>query len=231
MPLHYDLHIHSCLSPCADEDMTPQNICAMARLKGLQMIAVADHQSAGNLPALDACARQEGLLLMPALEVCTREEVHLLAYFGDVEAALVMGAWCRELLPGILNRPDFFGRQVYRDAEDNELGEEPLLLLMALDAGLTEVVRKVRTLGGVPVPAHINRGSNGLLTALGFIPEEDGFTALETDRRLPLMADVSAYRVLHSSDAHNLGDIAEQGQVLPAEDVIGALRWLGGQNE
>ncbi len=230
MPLHYDLHIHSCLSPCADEEMTPQNICAMARLKGLGMIAVTDHQSAGNLPAVAACARQEGLLLLPALELCTKEEVHLLAYFADLQAALDMGSWCRSLLPDIPNRPDFFGRQVLRDDQDNELGQEPLLLLMALDAGLTQVVDKVRALGGVPVPAHINRGSNGLLTALGFIPEEDGFTALEIDRGLPLMADVAGYRVLHSSDAHTLGDIAEQGQTMPADDVQGALRWLQGES-
>ena len=72
MALYYDLHIHSCLSPCADNDMTPANICAMARLKGLQMIAVTDHQTAGNLRAMDACARREGLTLVPGMEVCTR---------------------------------------------------------------------------------------------------------------------------------------------------------------
>jgi len=228
--LHYDLHIHSCLSPCADADMTPGNICAMARLKGLDVIAVTDHQSAGNLPAVAACAAREGLLLLPGLEVCTREEVHVLCYFAGLEDALRMGAWCHERLPDIPNRPAYFGEQTYMDEHDRVTGHEPRLLIMALSAGLDEVCRQARALGGVPVPAHINRGENGILAALGFLPPEEGFAALEISPDLPLPDDLqlSRYRVLRSSDAHQLGDIAERGQVIAVQRSAQAvLAWLG----
>ena len=228
MALHYDLHIHSCLSPCASDEMTPGDICAMARLKGLDVIAVTDHNTAGNLPAVAACAAREGLLLLPGLEVCTREEVHVLCYFPTVQTAVEMGAWCRQRLPAMKNRPDFFGRQLLMDAQDRVTGEEDALLIGALSAGLSEVCAQVRALLGVPVPAHINRGSNGILTALGFLPAEERFTALEVDDTLPCPMDLSGWRVLRSSDAHQLGDIAERGREM---EVAGrraeaVLAWL-----
>ena len=227
MALYYDLHIHSCLSPCADNDMTPANICAMARLKGLHMIAVTDHQSAGNLRAMDACARREGLTLVPGMEVCTREEAHVLAYFDHLEAAERMSAWCAGHMPEIRNRPALFGDQLYVDEHDRVTGWEDTLLLAALDAGLSEVCDTIRALGGVPVPAHINRGANGILGALGMIPKEEGFTALEISDSLPLNCDVSGVVLLRSSDAHRLGDIAEATQALDIENSASAvLHWL-----
>ncbi len=229
MALYYDLHIHSCLSPCADDDMTPANICAMARLKGLGLIAVTDHQSAGNLPAAERCARREGLMLLPGLEVCTREEAHLLAYFESVDSALEMGAYCARHLPPMKNRPELFGRQLLVDERENLLGEEPGMLIAALDEPLGKVCEQIRALGGVPVPAHVNRGSNGMLGALGLIPPEEGFRTLEIAPHLPLPIDASGYRQLHSSDAHRLGDIAEAGPALQGIDSLPALLcWLRG---
>ena len=229
MALHYDLHIHSCLSPCADDDMTPGNIMRMARLKGLDVVAVTDHQSAGNLPAAFAWAQREGLVLVPGLEISTREEVHVLCYFPLLEAALAMGAWCREHLPPMPNRPDFFGRQLLVDQTEQLVGEEPRMLIAALTLGLHDVADKARSLGGVPVPAHINRGSNGILAALGFLPTEDAFTALEVSLDMPLPGGFEGYRLLHSSDAHHLGDIAEQGHTLPVERSAQAVvDWLRG---
>lgn len=229
MALYYDLHIHSCLSPCADNDMTPANICAMAKLKGLDMIAVTDHQSAGNLRAAAACARREGLSFVPGIEVCTREEVHVLAYFAELDAAERMGAYCARHLPGIKNRPALFGDQLYVDENEQVTGQEDRLLLAALDRSLHEVCGMIRSLGGVPVPAHINRGANGILGALGMIPQEEGFTALEVSDSLPLDLDVSSYRQLRSSDAHRLGDIAEAIRALEIENSPGTLlEWLRG---
>lgn len=214
MALHYDLHIHSCLSPCADNDMTPHNICAMARLKGLDVIALTDHQSSGNLRAAAACAKSQGLTLIPGLEVCTREEVHVLAYFDSLEAAEQMGAYCASHLPAIKNRPQLFGDQLFMDEGDRLLGQEDRLLLAALGVGLREVCQHIHSLGGLAVPAHINRGSNGLLGALGMIPPDEHFSALEVSSDLPLSCDVSGYLLLHSSDAHYLGDIAEARHTL-----------------
>lgn len=210
MKLYYDLHIHSCLSPCADDDMTPCNIAGMARIKGLDMFAVTDHNSARNLRACERAAEDMGLLFLPGMELCTAEEVHVLAYFPSVEAAEKMGDMCLKWLPDKKNRPDFFGRQIVMDENDGETGEEDALLIGALSLGLDALTEKVRALGGVPVPAHVFRG-NGLIQMLGFVPEDAGFRTLEAregDQELP------GCLMLRSSDAHRLGDISERGAFL-----------------
>lgn len=229
MALYYDLHIHSCLSPCADDDMTPYNICAMAALKGLDAIAIADHQSAGNLRAAQRCAEMFGLVLVPALELISREEVHLLSYFPDLEQAEGMGEYCLAHMPDIKNRPEIFGRQCYMDEADGLLGEEERLLILAMDLGLSELVKEVRRRGGVPVPAHINRGSHGLLSALGFIPAGEAFTALEVSPEDPLSKDLRSFRLITNSDAHSLGNIQEPGPLMRAKASPEAIcLWLSG---
>lgn len=226
--LYYDLHLHSCLSPCADKDMTPNNICAMARLKGLDLIALTDHNTSGNLWAFEQTAKENGLLFLPGLEVCTAEEVHLLAYFPSVEQAGRMGDWCLKHLPPEKNRPEFFGRQVLMDAMDQEVGEEDALLIGALSQDLESVILQVRSLGGVTVPAHIHR-SFGLLTVLGFLPGDPDFPTVEIKpgETLP-----EGRRGITSSDAHRLGDIAERLNTLPVAEksVTAVLSWLAGGN-
>ena len=215
MKLNVDLHMHSCLSPCADDDMTPNNLVNMAWLNGLDAIAVSDHNTARNLPAVREAARERGIALLPALEVTTREEVHVLCYFPTVEAALAFDSWVYERLPAIPNAPAFFGRQLLMNARDEVVGQEERLLLSAISAGLEEVACAARAMGGLAVPAHINRGANGILTNLGFIPERAGFTAVEISRRSPPPPiDLSRYMVLCASDAHRLEDIPEEGHAL-----------------
>ena len=160
--LFCDLHIHSCLSPCGSDDMTPSNICGMAMLKGLNMIAVTDHNTARNLPAVKACADAYGLLLIPGMEITTREEVHLLGYFPTVDTALSFSEFLRGHMPNKKNKPSFFGNQLVMDEDDNVIAEEDELLIGAADLPLSELVKLIRETEGVPVPAHINRGSNGL---------------------------------------------------------------------
>ena len=184
--LFSDLHIHSCLSPCGDDDMTPANLCGMAALKGLQMIALTDHNSARNLPAAQKCCEAYGLLLIPGMEITTREEVHMLGYFPTVDIALDFSEMLREHLPGKKNRPDFFGHQWVMDEDDQITAEEDALLMGATDLSVSETVRRVREAGGVPVPAHINRGANGILVNLGFIPDDLNLTAVEVWRALPV---------------------------------------------
>ena len=205
-----DLHMHSCLSPCGSDDMTPANLCGMAMLKGLQMIALTDHNTARNLPAAQACADAYGLLLIPGMEITTREEVHLLGYFPTVETALEFSEFLRGHMPKKKNKPSFFGNQLVMDEDDNVIAEEDELLIGASDLSLSALVGLIREAGGVPVPAHINRGSNGLLINLGFVPENLELTAVEVWRALPCPHTPQAGRVvLHSSDAHYLGDILE----------------------
>ena len=210
MRAYCDLHVHSCLSPCGDEAMTPGNIAGMARLKGLDLIAVTDHNTARQLPAVAAACHAMGVNLLPGLELNTREEVHLLAYFRTVPDAVAFSERIYPLLPTIPNRPDFFGRQVVMDDEDRETGVEPRLLISALDMDLSALTREIRAFHGLPVPAHINRGSNGLLNALGFLPPDSDFAALEITPGLTCLGDYSRWKILNTSDAHHLEDILER---------------------
>ncbi|MBQ6594399.1 MAG: PHP domain-containing protein [Clostridia bacterium] len=229
--LFCDLHIHSCLSPCGSDDMTPSNICGMAMLKGLDMIALTDHNTARNLPAMKICAEAYGLTLIPGMEITTREEVHLLGYFPDVETALEFSEFLRGHMPAKKNKPSFFGNQLVMDEDDNVIAEEDELLIGAADLSLSELVKLIREAGGVPVPAHINRGSNGLLINLGFVPEDLDLTAVEVWRDLPCAHTPQEGRVvLHSSDAHYLGDILEARETieLPERTVEAFLDHLRG---
>ena len=227
--LYYDLHMHSCLSPCGSEDMTPANICGMAHLKGLQMIAVTDHNTAGNLPYVQRCADAYGLLLIPGMEITSREEVHMLGYFPDVETAVSFGEMLKTHMPKGKNRPDFFGHQWVMNEDDEILSEEETLLIGASDLPLNKLADLVREYHGVPVPAHINRGANGVLVNLGFLPVGPGFTAVEVSKKLPCPREPQAGRVvLHSSDAHYLGDMAEAEETvsLPERSVEAFLQYL-----
>lgn len=217
MRLAVDLHIHSALSPCADDDMTPGNIAGMAAIKGLDYIAVTDHNSAGNLKAVIEAAQEYGVMVLPGLEANTAEEIHVLCYFARLEQAQEMSLWIYERLPQVDNMPEFFGRQVYMDSCDNVLAEEPRLLISAAGCTLEELAAKTCRLGGVAVPAHINKGANSLLPVLGFFPEKPAFTAVEIwGADTPVEAQ--GYLHLRSSDAHSLGDIFERKIFLETEN-------------
>ncbi len=210
MRAYYDFHIHSALSPCADEDMTPNNIVNMARLKGLSMIAVTDHNSCGNLRAVMQVAANDPLVL-PGIEIETAEEVHILGYFPSLEQAEAMEKVVKEHLPFIPNRPEIFGRQLYMDADDTVTGEEEGLLVTATTLGVADVFSMVQDLGGVAVPAHIDRSSYSILSNLGFLPPELAIRTVEitAKNRARLEEQYKNLTILTSSDAHYLGDIAE----------------------
>lgn len=229
MDLFADLHIHTCLSPCGDNEMTPGNILGMAVVKGLNAVAISDHNTARNLPAAQIIADAYGILLVPAIEITTSEEVHMLGYFPDVQTAVDFGAMLKGHLPPKKNKPGLFGEQRVMNEDDEIVDEEDALLIGATDLTLKECARLVREVGGVPVPAHINRGSNGLLVNLGMMPEEPVFTTVEVWRHLPCpMEPMEGRHVLHSSDAHYLGDISEPEFTLhlPEKSVASLLRWM-----
>ena len=210
-----DLHMHSCLSPCGDMDMTPNNIVNMCKLKGLDMIAVTDHNTAGQLRPIKLIADALGIGLLPGLELTTAEDAHMLAYFRTVEEALSLSEEIYAHLPPIKNKPALFGVQAYMDDDDEIIGEEPKLLISALDLGIDELFKRVTEFGGLAIPAHINRGSNGILQALGFLPPEIPFPALEVSIGLPLPhKGIPDVKQLHSSDAHYLENIFERTEFL-----------------
>ncbi len=211
-----DLHMHSCLSPCADDDMTPANICGMAYIKGLQAIAVTDHNSARNLPYVREAADHYGLILLPGMEITTREEVHLLGYFREVETAVEVGEYFSSHLPPMKNRPDFFGNQFVMNTDDEVVAEEDRLLMGATDLSLSECAAYIRAHGGAAVPAHVNRGKNSLLTNLGFFPRDVEFPVAEYWKPLPLDENlIGDRRMIWNSDAHHLGDMLEAVNDLP----------------
>ncbi len=212
-----DLHIHSCLSPCASPDMTPNNIVNMAYLKGLQAISVCDHNCARNLPAVKAAADAHGLVFIPGIEVETREEVHVLTLFPSLEPAMEFGEWVYNSLPNIENSPSFFGEQLIMNEEDKVIGMETRLLLQSTTRSIDEVVSRCREFGGVPIPAHINRSANSLLHILGFIPPNLALTSIEVCAQFTLVGvEISRYHVLYDSDAHTLGSISEPNHFLSA---------------
>ena len=219
MKLFCDLHIHSCLSPCGDMLMTPNNIVGMAFIKQLDAIAVCDHNTCLNLPAVKEAADMMGVVLLPGMELTTREEAHMLAYFPDVDSALRFSAFVYEHLPPIPNRPEFFGRPVIMNGQDEETGEADRLLISALDLSFEECERAIHEHGGLCVPAHINRGSNGVLNALGFLPSGAKYDALEVSDTVAMPpVDLSGYRLLRSSDAHYLENILEPSFTLEVRE-------------
>lgn len=224
--LAVDLHIHTALSPCADDDMTPFNIVNMAWLKGLDAIAVTDHNAMDNVEAVMK-AGEGKVLVIPGMEVQTREEVHLLAYFRTLLDALIFADTINSHLPGIPNNPEIFGHQWIMDAEDNIIGEREDMLLSSVDLSFDETVDLIRSCGGAAVPAHVDRDSFSVLSQLGFMPRHLSLTAAEVSRHgvNPLGDE---WQVLRSSDAHRLGDILEREFWIDAASADGdsILDWL-----
>ena len=208
MLVPYDLHIHSCLSPCGDEEMTPNNIVGMAQLLELPVIAVADHNTARQLPAVQKLAEEAGILLVPAIEITTAEEAHILSLFPDLESALAMSDELYEALPPVRNKPDIFGAQIIMDEEDNPTGELTKLLINATRFTIGEVFKRVRGYGGVPVPAHIDKSSYSVLSSLGMIPPELEVKTVEVSpngiKKGFVPPGDEKYRVITDSDAHAL---------------------------
>lgn len=211
MRLYYDFHIHSCLSPCGSEDMTPNNIVNMSQLKGLDAISVCDHNCTANLSAVSVAARNAGLLFIPGIEINTAEEVHILGFFENLEDACSFGDAAYRALPDLPNNEEFFGKQIIMDEHDRAVGKADKLLISALPYSIDECAQMIREHGGHAVPAHINKGTNSILNNLGFLPQNLNFTALEVLKNLPAEgADLKKYNLLHSSDAHFLEDISER---------------------
>ena len=220
---YYDLHIHSCLSPCGDDDMTPANIAGMATLCGLQLVALTDHNTCGNCgPFLQAC-RQYGIVGVPGMELTTSEEVHLVCLFPTLEKALAFEEKVRENRFPIKNKPQIFGNQLYMDEEDNVLGEEPNLLIPATMLSLEQGTELALRFGGAAFPAHIDRPSNGVIGILGDLPEKPFFPTVELNDRENREEYRARYhlegrRMLCSSDAHRLEAMRDAQNFIELDD-------------
>ena len=219
-----DLHLHSCLSPCAEDDMTPWNMVGMAKIKGLDVIAITDHNAVLNAEDAMAAGREYGVEVIPGMEITSREEVHMLAYFYTLKDALAAGEEVYAHLPDISNQPMLFGNQIIMRDGDTPSGTLDKLLINATDLSVDEVCELVRAHNGIPLPAHINRGSNGMIGALGLMPFLPEYPVVEVYKGVDCPAYATKGRfLLHSSDAHRLEDIQEQVFELPVEPSAKAV--------
>ena len=227
----YDLHIHTCLSPCGDNEMTPPNIANMAYVKGLDLIAVTDHNSAKNARAVMNAARDLPLTVIPGAELTTAEEIHVVCLLPDADSAEAFDRELETHMPQIPNQPDYFGDQLLMDENENVTGTFPWLLPNALDLSIDAVPALCEKFGGVCFPAHIDRPANGILAVFGLLPDTPVFPTLEVHDPEKFFADPAneayraEHRVLTSSDAHRLGDMAEATHFLELpENSFAALR-------
>lgn len=227
MKFYYDLHIHSDLSPCGNYDMTPNNIVNMAYIKGLSIISVTDHNTAGNIKPIIESGEKLDITVIPGIEVTTREEVHILCYFKHHSYAQQFGNIIYESLPDIKNNELIFGEQNIYNSKDEIVGKLDKLLINASKYTLDEIYNLAHDYHGIIVPAHINKKSNSILGALGFIPLNlkidfvEIFKAQAVDDKI-----IKKYKILYNSDAHQLVDISESENCIELDKASDIFEYL-----
>lgn len=228
----FELHLHSCLSPCGGEDNTPANLAGMCRLAGLRVAALTDHNTTGNCAAFCRAARSHGLLALPGMELTTREEIHVVCLFSTLEGAAGFDAYVRARLPQVPNDPAFFGPQVLMDEYDRVLGEERTLLAGAADIDIREVSALAAAFGGLAFPAHIDRPSFSLPAILGLWDPGLGFPLSEVSASCPPdffdRSDLNGVPHITGCDAHYLDQIPDAHQFMELEELSPrcVLNWL-----
>ncbi|MBE6812955.1 MAG: PHP domain-containing protein [Ruminococcaceae bacterium] len=221
---YYDFHIHSCLSPCGDDDMTPNNIAGMGALAGLQVMALTDHNTCKNCPAFYKAARKNGIIPIAGMELTTAEDIHIVCLFENLEDALRFDEFVDTQRIRIKNRPDIFGEQQIMDENDDIIGKEEFLLSNATLLTIEQVPDAVGKYNGICYPAHIDREANGVIATLGTFPEEPFFRCAEFHdkekqteykNRFSLVKEKT---LLVSSDAHYLWDIRDKDAFFEIDD-------------
>lgn len=217
--LYYDFHIHTGLSPCADDDMTPNNIINMAAIKGLDVIAITDHNSALNArPCIEAAKNavlEKPLTVIAGMELQTSEDVHIVCLFPDADNAENFELEIEKVSASLKNRPDIFGQQIIYGADDREIGKCEKLLSFATGVTIDNIVSMASKFGGIAIPAHVTRQSNSVLAVLGGISPDWGFETLEINAGNTVALDgeyAEKYNIVYNSDAHTLGAINECGE-------------------
>ena len=238
--MKFDLHIHSCLSPCANLEMSPSEIVARAVAAGIDGIALTDHQSARHTPAIAGCARRAGLKCLFGMEVQTAEEVHTVALFDTTEQALALTDWVYAAMPKRVNDPETFGDQPVVTWDGDIVEMEWRILAMGCRRTIPETAAKVHELDGLYIAAHIDRPNFSVISALGAIPEPPPttncqqpttkyFDAVELSRTADeslWLPKAAGYAVIRSSDAHNLDDVVRVWTEAEGEFSIAGLKTI-----
>ena len=212
---YYDLHLHSCLSPCGDMDMTPNNLVNMAKLLGLDVIALTDHNTSLNCEAAMKVGEEIGLLVIPGMELTTAEDIHAVCLFDSIEKALSFNAYVDEHRIKIKNKAQIYGRQVRMNENDEEIGEIEHLLLPSSGIGIADAYRIAHDFGGICYPAHIDRDSLSILSVLGEIDPACGFKTAELadlqklEELKKLHPILDSLHIVNCSDAHYLENMKD----------------------
>lgn len=206
-----DLHNHTLLSPCGSLNMTPYNIVQRAKQLNIDILGISDHNTTRQVALVKELAAREGIFVLQGVEVNTKEEVHCLCFFPSSKELNEFQHYIDKYLPDIPNNPNHFGDQVQINEAEEIVYEEKRFLLSALDQSIEEVCNETHRLGGLFIPAHINRKLFGLCTQLGFVPpwlDVDAleiFPAMPTPKTLP-----QGVRLLQNSDAHHPDEMGKR---------------------
>lgn len=207
---YYDLHIHSCLSPCGDDESTPASLAGMAAVIGLDIVALTDHNTARNCPAFFDAAEEVGIIPIAGMELTTAEDIHMVCLFPTLEDALGFNGLVDERIMKIKNRPTVFGEQLIMNASDEVIGRVDNLLSVATDISVEALPEIVADYNGICYPAHIDRESNGIIAILGTLPDTPHFNTVEMRDEENLASYTEKYglegkNVVLNSDSHLLG--------------------------
>ena len=203
-----DLHIHTVLSPCGDIEMTPAFIIKRAKESGLGIIGITDHNSTKNCLETKRIGEREDVFVMCGAEITTKEEVHVLAFVEDEAKLSILQSYLSEHLPKIPNNVDFFGYHLIVNEQEEVLGEEQFLLINAINQTIEQIEKFVHSLGGIFIPAHIDKRQNSLISQLGFLPPGLDVDALELSKNTNFNDFISnnsylkKQNFIRSSDAH-----------------------------
>lgn len=206
-----DLHLHTCLSPCADSTMSPAAIVKEAKKQNLQMIGICDHNSIENVEAVKRAGKREGLAVMGGIEITSQEEVHILGFFSRKTALWDIQDMVYRNLSGE-NDENLFGEQIVADEYDRVIGSNKRLLIGASKLPVEKVVDAIHRLGGLAIASHIDRQSFSIIGQLGFIPPGLTLDALEisplaSSKRRGSFSQKYDFPLVTFSDAHYLDDI------------------------
>lgn len=239
--LTYDLHIHSCLSPCGDDEMTPASIAGIALLNGLDVIALTDHNTAKNCPAFLKACEAYGILGIPGMELTTAEDFHCVLLFQTLSQALLFDAYVDAHRLKIPNKPAIYGHQYIMNEQDVICGEVPDLLIPATDISFDGLTPLAESYGAIMFPAHIDKSSTSLIASLGLIPPDSQFRTAELMdlKHFHALKNSNPYldccHIISNSDAHRLEQIRDVslGSVpalpLPARSIPAVLDYLRGE--
>ena len=228
MKVRYDFHIHSGLSPCAEDDMTPVTIVGYAALSGIDMVAIADHNAIANVRVAMRAGEAYDVIVVPAMELQTLEDIHILCLFRTLEE---LEAFYNSLeFIEIDNEVEIFGNQNIYDEDDEILGTERRLLLNSAKIPSFEVKRRVESFGGIAIPAHIDREGNSMLYILGAVTDEFDVVELSTKAEDEIINEYGqTHKVIIDSDAHTLDRISLRSEIeLSERSIDGLWKYLKG---